>query len=261
MWVTNSIPTGCGCQQRAPRSGSAGTQPGPAGIPGTRVPRQLPHTAAAPVGAEPLCPPSSLLFSYFFFIFLIFPSIHFPDGKRSRPSPSPSPGFSARRSGWLLSTERAAPPRYWGDTGRYWGGGTGTWGFRRGYSHAAAGGNLPPVAEPSDLGLGEAGDAGRSDDSRLTVGHALLRLAVLEAPHVCGAEGTAAWGRGRIRPRSRLEATGMGSQRGGEDPRGSALPSQAPKLLPRARGCPRPRSHPRRPHSSSSPSPRRGWGQ
>lgn len=55
----------------------------------------------------------------------------------------------------------------------------------RGYSHAAAGGDLSAVTKPSDLGLGEAGDAGRTDDGRLPVGHALLRLAVLKAPHIC----------------------------------------------------------------------------
>lgn len=54
-----------------------------------------------------------------------------------------------------------------------------------GCSHAAAGGDLPSISEPGDLGLWEAGDAGRGDDGGLAVGHALLRLAVLEAAHVC----------------------------------------------------------------------------
>ena len=78
----------------------------------------------------------------------------------------------------------------------------------RGYSHAAAGGDLPAVAKPGDLGLGEAGDAGRTDDGRLPVGHALLRLAVLEAPHVCKMCGRTTSGAGKGL------ATHLGTQQG-----------------------------------------------
>lgn len=66
-----------------------------------------------------------------------------------------------------------------------WGGPRGIPGASWGCSHAAAGGDLPSIPEPGDLRLREAGDAGRADDGGLPVGHALLRLAVLEAPHVC----------------------------------------------------------------------------
>jgi len=82
----------------------------------------------------------------------------------------------------------AAPP----EVGGCWG----VPGGCQGYSHAAAGGDFPSVAKPGDLGLGEAGDAGRTDDGRLPVGHALLRLAVLEAPHVCGTRGRTMSGAG-----------------------------------------------------------------
>lgn len=59
------------------------------------------------------------------------------------------------------------------------------WGGR---SHAAAGRNLAAIPKPGHLRPREAGDAWGTDDSGLSVGDALVLLALLEAPHVCGRE-------------------------------------------------------------------------
>lgn len=52
-------------------------------------------------------------------------------------------------------------------------------------SHAAAGRDLAAISEPGHLWPGEAGDARCSDDSSFSMGHALMLLALLKAPHVC----------------------------------------------------------------------------
>ena len=73
------------------------------------------------------------------------------------------------------------------------------WGGR---SHAATGRDLAAVPKPGHLRPGEAGDARGADDGGLSVGDALVLLALLEAPHVCGRE----------------EHT-QGSETGGQQPR------------------------------------------
>lgn len=51
-------------------------------------------------------------------------------------------------------------------------------------SHAAAGGDLPPVSEPGDLRPGEAVDLGRLDERALTLGHSLRPLALDKTAHI-----------------------------------------------------------------------------
>lgn len=54
----------------------------------------------------------------------------------------------------------------------------------REHLHAAAGGDLTPVSEPSDLRPGEAVDLRRLDERALTLGHSLRPLALYETAHI-----------------------------------------------------------------------------
>lgn len=51
--------------------------------------------------------------------------------------------------------------------------------------HATARRDLASITEPGHLWPGEAGNARCSDDGSFSVGHALVLLAFLKAPHVC----------------------------------------------------------------------------
>lgn len=51
-------------------------------------------------------------------------------------------------------------------------------------SHAAAGGDLPTISEPSDLRPGETVDLRRLDERALTLGHSLRPLALHKTAHI-----------------------------------------------------------------------------
>lgn len=71
--------------------------------------------------------------------------------------------------------------------------------------HAAAGWDLASVTEPGHLWPGKAGNARCSDDSGFSVGHTLVLLAFLKAPHVCR--------EGRCRGQKVNPVSGTGRQR------------------------------------------------
>lgn len=52
------------------------------------------------------------------------------------------------------------------------------------HSHAAAGGDLTPVSEPSDLRPGEAVNLRCLDERALTLGHSLRPLALYKTTHI-----------------------------------------------------------------------------
>lgn len=95
-------------------------------------------------------------------------------------------------------------------------------------SHAAAGRDLAAITEPGHLWPGEAGDARRSDDSSFSVGHALMLLALLKAPHVCRERRCR--GQGSIQSQGLLSRERMMSRRQVGAPH---IPSSVSNLCPR----------------------------